>query len=94
MPPSTVLVINSLLPQLTDWLESIMFSLELVLLSYKVMIMKYPKSNLTHKEIRLSRQVATKRAESGTLIRDKRSRCSMDTKTKYSHALSITRVTP
>lgn len=94
MLPSTVLEINSLLPQLTDWLESIMFSLELVQHFYKVMIMKYPKSSSTRREIRSSRQVATKRAESGTLIRVKRSRCSMDTKTKYSHALSTTRVTP
>jgi hypothetical protein len=94
MPPSTVRVTNLLLPQLTDWRESIMFSLELVLLFYKATIMKYPKSSSIHREIRSLRPLATKRAESGTLIRDKRSKCSMDTKTKYSHALSITRVTP
>ena len=70
MQLSTALVINWPLLQQMVLQEYIMFSQELVLLCYKVMKMRYLKSNSTLRATRLSLLVATKLAEFGTLIRE------------------------
>jgi len=67
---SIALVINWLQLLLMVLPEYIMYSLELALLCYKVMKMRYLKSNSTHRATRLSRLVVTKLAEYGTLIRE------------------------
>ena len=93
MQLSIALVISS--PQLLLMVlpEFIMSSLELALLCYKVMKMRYLKSNSTLREIRSSRLVATKLAEFGTLIRELSARPWMVMKTRYSLALSTTKET-
>jgi hypothetical protein len=50
--------------------ESIMYLQEHAQLYYKVMKMKYPRYNLTHKAIKLLRQAAIKLVGYGTQIQE------------------------
>ena len=90
---SIALVINWLQLLLMVLPEYIMYSLELALLCYKVMKMRYLKSNSILKAIRSSLPVATKLAECGILIQAQSSRFWMGMRTRSLHAPSIMKET-